>query len=100
MADALLRICFDQPGAADLRNRLRAAHRAYLVPFNAAGSATRLVQAGPICVGDADDTNLGSFMIIEAASLASAQALHDGDPFTIGGLFDRSFVHRCDKYIE
>ena len=55
--------------------------------------------AGPMCTSDADDTNIGSFMIVEAASTADVQAFHDGDPFTLRGIFDRVEIIRWDRHI-
>lgn len=90
-----LRICFDKPGTGDLRNEHREAHRAYLTSSDDA----KIVQAGPMCVSDDDDTNLGSFIILEATDEAAAKRFHDGDPFTRMGLYETSHVVRWDKHI-
>ena len=90
-----LRICFDREDAGPDRERLRAEHRAYLTSSPDAA----IVQAGPMCRSDADDTNIGSFLIIEAADEGAAQRFHDGDPFTKAGLYATSYVHRWDKHI-
>ncbi|NMM04090.1 YciI family protein [Paraburkholderia sp. RP-4-7] len=94
-----VRICFDKPGTTELREMHRAAHRAYFKPNLEAGADVRLVQAGPMCVSDQDDTNLGSFMILEADSLAAAQRFHEGDPFTQVGLYGQVFIHRWDRHV-
>lgn len=94
-----LRICFDAPGKGELRNQFREKHRAYLKPFIAPGQSVHLVQAGPMCVSDDDDTNLGSFMIVEADSIAQVQAFHEGDPFTLEGVFGRVDICRWDRHI-
>ncbi len=94
-----IRICFDRPGLGDKRNALRAAHRAYFQPNLEEGARVRLLQAGPLCIDDHDDTNLGSFMMLEAPSLEDAVAFHDGDPFTIADMFERASVHRWDRHI-
>ena len=93
-----IRLCIDKSGSTELRNRLRPEHRAYFQPNLQPGAAVRLVQAGPLCIGDSDD-NLGSFMILEAPSLADAQRFHDDDPFTKAGLFATAHVHRWDKHV-
>ncbi|HZZ13410.1 MAG TPA: YciI family protein [Paraburkholderia sp.] len=94
-----IRMCFDKSGTTELREMHRAAHRAYFKPNLEAGAHVRLVQAGPMCVSDDDDTNLGSFMILEAPSLADAQRFHEGDPFTQVGLYETVFIHRWDRHI-
>ncbi|WP_233342909.1 YciI family protein [Burkholderia cepacia] len=94
-----IRLCFDRPGTTDLREQHRAAHRAYFQPNLGDGAMPRLVQAGPLCIDDTNDTNLGSFMILEANSLADVQRFHDGDPFTRVGLYDKVFLHRWDRHI-
>lgn len=88
-----IRLCLDKPGAEQLRNQHRSAHREYL----AAGVA-KLVQAGPLMASD-DTRNVGSFMVIEADSLAAVQRFHDDDPFTQAGLFEEVRIHRWDKHI-
>ena len=95
-----LRICFDKPGVGDLRNQVRAVHREYLKPFTERGSPVFIVQAGPMCVSDTDDTNLGSFLIIEANSLEEAQAFHESDPFAKAGVYGDVRVVRWDRHIN
>ena len=90
-----LRICFDKPGTGETRDARREEHRSYLMN---SPDAT-IVQAGPMCVSDTDDTNIGSFLIIEAESLEAARRFHDNDPFTRIGLYETSHVHRWDKHI-
>jgi uncharacterized protein YciI len=94
-----LRVCFDRPGMGALRNKLRAEHRAYLKPFVESGSSVRLVQAGPMCISDTDDTNLGSFMIVEASSAEEVRRFHDADPFALADIFGRVEICRWDKHI-
>jgi len=94
-----LRICFDADGIDDLRNELRQTHRAYLKPFAEGKESVRVVQAGPMCISDSDDTNLGSFLIVEAPSFADLQRFHDNDPFTAGGVFGEVRLLRWDRHI-
>lgn len=89
-----LRMCLDKEGVGDKRNELRQEHREYLM-----NGGVRVVQAGPMCVSDTDDTNIGSFLIIEADSHEQAMRFHEGDPFTKAGLYDHAHVHRWDKHI-
>ena len=94
-----LRLCFDRPGAADLREALRANHRAYLKSHVAGEQEVRVVLAGPLCVSDSDDTNLASMMVLEAGSLDEVLTFHRRDPFTEGGLYERADIHRWDKHL-
>jgi hypothetical protein len=88
-----VRLCFDKPDSGHLRDRERSRHRAYL------GSGfVKLVLAGPIMADD-DSGNIGSFMIVEADSLATVKRFHNEDPFTKAGLFDDVRIHRWDKHI-
>jgi uncharacterized protein len=89
-----IRMCLDHPGANDLRAKHRDARRAYLD-----GGTVKIVQAGPLCAGDANDAYIGTFMIIEANSREEVVAYHENDPFTKAGLFERSFIIRYDKHI-
>lgn len=95
-----MRLCIDKPGTGELRNAVRAEHRAYLKQFVGSEAMPRLVLAGPLCVSDTDDTNVASFMIIEARHLEDVQALHQGDPFTLAGLYATTHMHRWDKHID
>ncbi len=89
-----LRICFDHPGALDLRAKHREERRAYLDKGD-----VKIVQAGPLCAGDKNDAYIGTFMMIEADSREEVVAYHDNDPFTKAGIFERSFIVRFDKHI-
>lgn len=94
-----LRICFDKPESGAIRDELRMTHREYLKPFLEAGKGVRILQAGPMCINDTDDRNLGSFLIVEADSVQEVQAFHDGDPFTKAGIFDDVRLVRWDRHI-
>lgn len=95
-----LRICFDKPAIGNLRNELRSKHREYLQSFSRPGALVSIYQAGPMCVDDKDDTNIGSFLIIEANSLKDAQRFHDEDPFSVAGLYDEVRLVRWDRHIN
>ena len=94
-----LRICYDAPGTGALRNEVREEHRAYLRQFVGGERDTKLVRAGPMCVSDTDDTNFGSFMIVEAPSIDHLRRLHADDPFTRAGVFARAELCRWDQHI-
>ncbi|HEY2707664.1 MAG TPA: YciI family protein [Caulobacteraceae bacterium] len=81
MANFVL-ICIDKPDSLALRMATREAHFAY---FAAHPGVLRL--GGPF-LNQAGEM-AGSLIIIEAEDLAAAQALHDGDPYKLAGLFER-----------
>ena len=94
-----LRVCFDKPDSSALRASERLAHRTYIASFLPEGGYVRVVQAGPMCGTDTDDTNVGSFMVVEADSIEAAQRFHNEDPFTKAGLFSRADLVRWDRHI-
>ena len=94
-----LRICFDRPGGAELRDELRTRHREYIAAHVAGRDGVKVVQGGPMCVGDDPSRNLGSFLVVEAVCLQDAQRFHDNDPFTLARLFDRADVVHWDRHI-
>lgn len=94
-----LRICYDAAGMGELRDQIRAEHRAYLKPFVDKNARVRVVQAGPMCTDDSLATNLGSFMIMEAPCLEELERFHDGDPFTVAGIYDRVELICWDRNI-
>ena len=75
---------FDGPEGQAKRKVHRPAHLANLEPLVRQG---RVVLAGPLT----DQT--GSLIVIEADSLAEAQAFADSDPYTVQGVFARVEVH-------
>jgi uncharacterized protein YciI len=93
-----IRLCYDKKGADELRNKLRADHRAYFRPNLEEGAAVRVMDAGPLCASDTDTRNIASFMIIEAASTEDVVSFHEGDPFTKANLYERVAIHRWDQH--
>ncbi len=95
-----LRICFDQPGAAAVRAQHLGRHREYVGSHvgTPRGGVT-VVQGGPISADDDLQRQIGSFLVVEAASIEEARRFHDDDPFTQAGLFDRAEVVRWDRHI-
>lgn len=94
-----LRICFDKKDGGDMRDEVLRRHREYIARHLGDGEAVKVVQAGPMCVGDDLGHNLGSFLVVEANSLADVQQFHDNDPFTRAQLFERADVVRWDRHI-
>ncbi len=75
---------FDGPDGQEKRKIHRPAHLARMEALDAQG---RVVLAGPLT----DQT--GSLIVIEAESLAEAEAFAQEDPYTVGGVFQRIEVH-------
>lgn len=72
----------DKADSLPLRMATREAHLAYLRDYP---EMIRL--AGPLFT-EAGEMS-GSFFVLEAESLAAAQAFSDHDPYTLAGLFER-----------
>lgn len=89
-----IRICFDKPELSSVRESVRDEHRAYV-----RSGVTKTIQAGPLCAGDADDTNTGSFFIVEADTREQVVKFHENDPLTKAGLYGEALIHRWDKHI-
>ena len=80
-------LLLDKPGGAELRQRLRPEHRAYV---DAMGE--RVAFAGPI-TGDDGQSKLGSLFAIDFASREEAQAWLAREPYTVAGLYASTTVH-------
>ena len=77
----------DRPGAAELRQRVRPEHKAYL-----ARVAERIAFAGPL-LHDDGETMLGSLLVIDFPSREAVQAWLAGEPFTQAGLYAEVRIH-------
>jgi uncharacterized protein YciI len=75
----------DKPGGLPVRMASREAHLAYVA---ANPGVVRL--GGPFLSPEGEMA--GSMLIVEAQSLATAQAFHDADPYKLAGLFETSQV--------
>jgi len=73
--------CVDRTDATGVRAATRPAHLEYLKSLGAT-----LVLAGPFLADDGT-TPTGSFLLVEAADKAAAEALAAGDPYAKAGLF-------------
>ena len=73
-------VCKDKPGALETRLATRPTHLDYL------NSSKTLKLAGALL----DDAGgpIGSIIVVEAETLAEAQAQADNDPFTGAGVFE------------
>lgn len=80
-------ILLDKPDAAELRQRVRPEHKAYLAQV-----ADRIAFAGPL-VADDGQTMLGSLLAIDFASRDAAHAWLAQEPFVRAGLYASTTVH-------
>ncbi len=80
-------ILLDKPGAADLRQRVRPEHKAYLAVV-----ADRIAFAGPLTTDDGQQM-LGSLLAIDFESREAAQAWLAAEPFTRAGLYASTSAH-------
>ena len=77
----------DKPGTAELRQRVRPAHKAYL-----ASVGDRIAFAGPLTHDDGT-TMIGSLLAIDFDSREAAQAWLAAEPFTRAGLYAGVEIH-------
>ncbi|MGE0497695.1 MAG: YciI family protein [Ramlibacter sp.] len=80
-------ILIDKPGTAELRQRVRPEHKAYLATV-----ADRIAFAGPFTHDDGS-TMVGSLLAIDFASRDAAHAWLADEPFTRAGLYASTTVH-------
>jgi uncharacterized protein YciI len=74
-------VAYDRPNHVALRMEIRPTHLKFLDDL---GDTVKF--AGPF-LNDANE-GIGSFVVIEAASLDDARAVFARDPYAIAGLFD------------
>jgi len=77
----------DRPDAAELRQRMRPAHKDYLAKM-----AGRIAFAGPL-VADDGQAMVGSLLAIDFESREAAQAWIADEPFTKAGLYACTAIH-------
>jgi len=77
----------DRPDAAELRQRLRPEHKAYLAQV-----AERIAFAGPL-LRDDGQTMVGSLLVIDFVTRDAAQAWLSDEPFTRAGLYAQTRIH-------
>lgn len=77
----------DKPGGLPLRMATRKAHLEFIQ-----ANMGLIKLAGPF-LDEAGDMS-GSMLVIEAESLAAAQALADADPYCAAGLYERREVRQ------
>ena len=68
-----LRICFDKQGGSDLRAQHVKRHREYIGSHvGAPRGGIEVVQGGPMSASDDLSQQIGSFLVVEAASIEAA----------------------------
>ena len=75
-------ICFDRPGKADLRQRIRAEHIEYMIAVK-----ERTVFGGPL-QDESGEVTIGSIFAIDFEDRAAADAFIAAEPYTRDGLFE------------
>ncbi|WP_372840788.1 YciI family protein [Phaeovulum sp.] len=83
-------ICRDKPGALDTRLATRPEHLAYIEATDIVRQAGALVEGGQV---------VGSLIVLEAASLAEAEAWAAGDPYSAAGLFESVSISEWRKVV-
>ena len=81
----------DKPGAAQVRADNRPDHIEYLKSFGDS------IVAGGATLSDDGESMTGSFLLIEVADRAAADAFAAGDPFAKAGLFESVEIRRWRK---
>ena len=80
-------LCYDKPGALDLRLATRAEHLAFLDKY-----AAQVKLGGPFL--DDADKPVGSLLILDCVDETAARALLAEDPYAQAGLFERVELRR------
>jgi uncharacterized protein YciI len=83
-------ICRDKPAHLQTRLDTRAAHLAYIEATGIVKMAGPFLEDGQMC---------GSLVILDADSLAAAEAWAAGDPYKTAGLFESVTVTEWKKVI-
>ena len=83
----------DRPGSSQIRADNRPQHLDYLNSFG-----DRIVAGGATLTDDGEGMT-GSFLLIDVADRAAADAFAQGDPFAKAGLFQATEIRRWRKVI-
>ncbi len=94
-----LRICFDKEGAATFETNCARLTASISGRTSRTSEWRKVVQGGPMSATDDASRNVGSFLVVDAASIDVAKRFHDADPFTKAGLFGRADVVCWDRHI-
>jgi uncharacterized protein YciI len=86
--------CLDHPGAVEKRLAHYEAHKAYL-----ASAPIRTVISGPLLADD-EQTMVGSCFVVEASSLAEAEAFNRNDPFAKADLWRTVSIRPFNKRVD
>ncbi len=80
-------LLMDRPGTAELRVKVRPAHRDYL-----ALQANRMAFSGPLTTDDSK-TAVGSLLVMDFSTRAEAEAWLKEEPFTKAGVYEDPVIH-------
>ena len=83
----------DKPESAEIRSGNRPEHLDYLKSFG------QQIVAGGATLSDDGEAMTGSFLLIDVADRAAADAFAAGDPFAKAGLFEKTEIRRWRKVI-
>lgn len=83
----------DKPNSAEVRAGNRPEHLDYLKSFG------KQIVAGGATLTDDGEGMTGSFLLIDVADRAAAEAFAAGDPFAKAGLFAKTEIRRWRKVI-
>ena len=86
--------CLDHPGSVEKRLAHYEAHKAYL-----AAAKIKTIISGPLLADD-QQTMIGSCFMVEADSLADAEAFNRNDPFHAAGLWQTISVRPFNKRVD
>ncbi len=83
----------DKADSAHIRSGNRPEHLAYLESFG------KQIVAGGATLTDDGEGMTGSFLLVDMADRAAAEAFAAGDPFAKAGLFEKTEIRRWRKVI-
>lgn len=86
-------ICFDNPGMAELRQRIWAEHIEYMIAVK-----DRTVFGGPL-KDDEGETTIGSIFAIDFEDRSAADKFIAGEPYTREGVFETPRIYRWGQMV-
>ncbi|RED49091.1 YciI family protein [Aestuariispira insulae] len=85
--------CLDKDGALEIRKANREAHLAHLKSH-----MDKIIAAGPL-LDDANETMVGSVLVMDFADKEAAQDFCDNDPYAKAGLFKSVSIKNWKKVL-
>jgi uncharacterized protein YciI len=81
-------MAWDRDGMSDVRSATKKRHMAHL---DAGATELKVLQSGPLL--DDLDREVGSLVIVDAASRADVEAFCKADPYAQAGIVQRRLIH-------